>query len=156
MTGSMSVLLAMLCPTPHKWKWSVDLPRGGAPLREPDAPASASACSAGSPTPVLMGSPCPGSGYPGRGWASSDCPSASPVFPLPSVPLPVVWPPLSPGSNSEMPWRSSTPAGKAAASTSLSNQSTGPAGLARAQGPAFSLAWWFDWSLTLTLLGPSI
>ena len=74
----------------------------------------------------------------------------------PQCSLPIRWPPLSPGSNSEMPWQSSTPAGKGAASTSLSNQPTGPAGLAQAQGPAFSLAWWFDWSLTLTLLGPGI
>lgn len=70
-------------------------------------------------------------------------PQLPPVFRLPSVHLPILWPPLSPSSNSEMPWQSSTPAGKGAASTSLSNQSTGSAGLAQAQGPAFSLAWWF-------------
>ena len=63
----MPVLSAMLCPTPHKWKWSVDLPQGRAPLRELDAPASVSAYSVGSLTPLLMGSPYPGSSSPQEG-----------------------------------------------------------------------------------------
>ena len=118
-------LISDALPTPHKWKWSVDLSRGGAPLRGLDAHASVSACSAGSLTPLLTGSPCPGTSCPRRDWTSSNCSSAPP-----SVPLPILWPPLSPGSNSEMPWQSSTPAGKGAVKLSQHTRQTANAGKA--------------------------
>lgn len=82
----MPVLSAMLFPTPHKWKWSMDLPPGRGSPRELDAPASVSACYAGSPTPLLMGSPCPGSSSPQEGldifqlFLSFPRCSACPVF----------------------------------------------------------------------------
>lgn len=130
----------------------MDLSRRGSP-GELDAPASASACSAGSPTRA-DGQPCPGT-LSQEGLGVFRLFLSSPGVSAAQCSLPVVWPPCLPALILRCPG-GQHPSGKAAASTSLSNQSTGAAGLAQAQGPAFSLAWWFDWSLTLTLLGPSI
>ena len=144
MIGSMPVLSVMLCPTPHKWKWSMDLPPGQG---SPGGAGRACLCLCllcRLTDPLAGGQPLPWEQLsPGGIGHLPTVPQLARVSPLPSVNLPVLWPPLSPSSTSEIPWQSSTPGGKGAASTSLSNQSTSSAGLAQAQGPAFSPAWWF-------------